>query len=1101
MIYDDIGDNTKANKSINITDDIYENYKYLQFPIVVANSTLTIKFVNNETILTFGYSSNELVGNNVRMLMPNNVASKHDQYVKNYIEGGIPKIIGTQGRRVIGKRKDGSDIELVLTISEIKRNNEMLFVAAFQDVSLLVEQLNIELTTQKRKYKTILKNIFSPIIVTDDKLNIEFINEETLNVFEYTEGELIGKSLKILLAPNIADNYSTTNTDISKIIDIVGEKVIGITKSGRDISLVLSVSEFIENNNTFYAAAFQDITELEKQQKKEIEIRESISRAKASFVANMSHEIRTPMNGIMGMLTLLNDEENLNVIQKDYVNTCLNSAESLMAILDDILLFSKAESNSIELEQIPFNLNTLVEDVAYIMSSNISIDKKDNLDFVTYIQSNVPLNLLGDPGRLRQILLNLVGNAIKFTSSGEIAIDISVANNSNTIDSTDITSTKGKISATSKITLLFEVSDTGIGISKQQQENLFQKFYQADSGINRKYGGTGLGLAICKLLVEKYNGNITVNSRLGRGSTFSFTAQFLIDNIKTSAYGLNDNDTKILKGKRIFVIDDNATNCYVLRDLLEGFGCYVEISQNGINGIELLRIAKLQGNPFDVLLLDYHMPNMDGIDVAIALNDIGIKVKILALSSSIDHNKLLSQPNIYACTSKPLRKSQFLYLLIHSLLNTNEKLNKDLDVLKYINNNNNYDNKSKFVVTENNKNGHKVILVAEDNEVNRNVIKRFLNKLGFYIIEAKNGLEAILLLEKNSGIDLILMDIHMPQMDGIEAIKIIKEKGFTAPIIVLTADITPETRQQCDDLNIDGFMRKPIQYNKLMDVISKQFMEKKRVIKILIVDDLNSNQIILNHCITKISGDLRENIEIKTDFAANGRDAIKKHADEYYDITFMDIEMPVMNGIDATIELKKLYKNRFIIGMTGYDDNEQHKKFKNSGMDDVLIKPVNIKHLQVILIKYEKIIDNKNNDNNNNNDSDIVNNNEIINNDDIDFSKLDSIFEGDHEIKKLTFNEWKTSTQSLIDRIGYEGYSYKNNDYNTKEIYNNTKKVIHSIKGSSYQLGINRVGNKCRDMELLLENDILNSNNININNEIDILMNLINRAFYLIDML
>ena len=1015
----------------------YSNYQNLITPIVVANENLNIIFINKATILTFGYSESELLTKNVKMLMTEGIANRHDEYIQNYKSGEMPKIIGTQGRTVKGKKKTGEIIDLVLSLSETWNGNQVTFIATFQNIT----RWSNKLKAQKEKYEVILNNVLSQIVVADDQLIINYVNKATEITFGFNKKELIGKSVKILMPSEIAcnhDNYFQNYLDGNKpkVMGTTGRKVKGKKKDGTFIDLVMSISEFQEDGNRYFMAAFQDITDLEKQQSEQIKILESVAQTKASFVSNMSHEIRTPMNGIFGMLTLLNEEDNLDIVQKDYVKTCLSSAESLMNILDDILLFSKAEANSIELESIPFNLNTLIEDIACIMGANIPKHKKDNLDLVTYIQPDVPFNLIGDPGKLRQILLNLLSNAIKFTDNGEIAVEVFME-------------------STNPLVLKFEINDTGIGLSKEQQKNLFQKFYQADVSISRKYGGTGLGLAICKLLVEKFKGEISVNSRLGRGSTFSFTTQLKVNElIKDNMLFDNIMDFEVLRGTRIFIIDDNATNCCSLSDLLEKYGCYTETSKSGRDGIERLKIAKIKSQKFDVLLLDYHMPDMNGLEVAGILDKYGFDdLKILALSSSLDHKILMNQSNVYACTSKPIRKKQLLYLLCNSLL-PNQQLNKDIENKdienKDIDKNNRIINKFSNSELKNT-----TVLIIEDNQVNREVIINFLNKIGFATKFAKNGLEALEILNSKENnkvnIDIIITDIHMPLMDGIELIKIIKNLKMEIPIIVLTADILQETKDMCLSLNVDHFMRKPVYLQELIEVMKKVLDKEsnEKPVKqyhILVTDDIESNQLILKRYLEKISPNN------KIDIANNGLEAVNLYKKNgFYDIVFMDVNMPIMDGIQATENIKNMNKDQIVIGLTGYDDEKEYTNCKNAGMNDILIKPIQINSLKNIYIKYIDMASLSRTS-----EKKLTKINDTM----IDHNILKNIYDNDKELMDQAINAWKNYAQSISDNI---------NKYNQEKDYHNLSCELHSIKGSSYQVGLSKIGDSAKDIELLIK--------------------------------
>lgn len=373
-------------------------------------------------------------------------------------------------------------------------------------------------------------------------------------VFGYPREELVGKKVEILLPERFRGIHVHHRTNYSKHPQArpmgAGRELLGLKRNGTEFSVEISLSPIQSAHRHFVSVAIRDITERKevialKEANKALglakERAESASQAKAKFVANMSHEIRTPMNGIFGMLSLLKDTT-LDKAGRSYVDTCLRSAESLLAVLNDILLYSKADAGAIELEHIPFNLNSTIEDVLHMVSSNVS--PSQDIDITSMVKMNVPIFLLGDGLRLRQVLLNFLSNAVKFTKYGEVSLDVSLR-------------------AKEPLVIQFDINDTGIGISEEDQERLFAPFSQADASVTRQFGGTGLGLAICKHLVQLFGGQIALQSRLGRGSTFSFTvANFRIDPAHTGhslAQALDvDEDLGFLKDLRVLIVDDNA---------------------------------------------------------------------------------------------------------------------------------------------------------------------------------------------------------------------------------------------------------------------------------------------------------------------------------------------------------------------------------------------------------------------------------------------------------------------------------------------------------------------------------------------------------------
>ena len=536
--------------------------------------------------------------------------------------------------------------------------------------------------------------------------------------------------------------------------------------------------------------------ELKNEQDEKIKLNQSIATAKSFLLANMSHEIRTPLNGIYGMLTLLSETTDLDNKQKDYIDTCLRSTENLITIIDDILLLSKAESNTMKLEEVYFNLNNLIEDVLAVASSHISKEKK--LSLVYIIHPLVPLNLIGDPNKLKQILTNLLNNAIKFTTYGQIVLEITVV--------------EQKYSK--NLTLQFEVSDTGIGIQKEDQSKLFQPFNQVDKSTTRKEQGTGLGLSICKKLVECFNGEIWVQSKLGRGSTFYFTIKIQVDNDDQTknGYGLNSNDIKLLEGKKIIIIDDNSTNCVSLKNLLETFGCIITTTQSSIDGIDIIKTFTLKGNNFDILILDYNMPHLNGNDIIKMVIDMNINLKIILSSSTYLNKHHINKLNVKAFLPKPIRRSELLKTLLEVII---EPFDYEKTPKKSL-----YNLKNKKDCLKKNNNKCKILLV-EDSKINREVMKKYLEECGYETVEALTGISAVDIVLNDPTFNLILMDVHMPIMDGIDASSVIKKNKIDIPIIILTADITDHTKKKCHEIGVDDYILKPVQMDRLFKSIDK----------------------------------------------------------------------------------------------------------------------------------------------------------------------------------------------------------------------------------------------------------------------------------------
>ncbi|HSK17138.1 MAG TPA: PAS domain S-box protein [Gaiellaceae bacterium] len=737
--------------------------------IVTVDSEANVTSWNPAAERLFGYTRDEAIGRNVDDLVARSPEVRAEAEDVNRQAAGREQIHLVTRRT----RKDGTLVDVDVVAAPIVVGGEPVATfAIYHDVS--------ELQRQKQYLSSLLEVSPTAIVTIDRDANVTSWNPAAERLFGYTREEALGRNVDELVASSAelrseATGYSTQASG--------GGYVRGTTRRVRKDGTIVDVDLLAapvvvggEQVGTF--AIYHDISELVGARREA----DAANRAKSAFLATMSHEIRTPMNAVIGMSGLLLETE-LTREQREFAEVIATSADALLTIIDEILDFSKIEAGKLELEHDAFELRGCLESALDVVAARAA---EKGLDLAYLLDPEVPRSIVSDPTRLRQILINLLSNGVKFTEAGEVVASAS----SQPLDD-------------GRHRLHFSVRDTGIGIAPERMDRLFQSFSQVDASTTRRYGGTGLGLAISKRLAEMMGGTVWADSEPGEGSTFHVT--IVAEAARSLPESYEEPSQPDLSGKRVLVVDDNATNREILVRYAESWGMRAQTTGSPGEALEWVR----RGDPFDLALLDMQMPEMDGLALARALRrERDAKTLPLVLLSSLGRRPEDGPARVgfAAQLAKPIKASQLYETLVGVLAARSSAAPAPAACA------------AAPAASQPLR-----ILLAEDNEMNRKVALALLARMGYGADLAANGLDALAALERKRY-DVVLMDVEMPQLDGLETTRRIRARwpGEGGPrVIAMTAKAMQGDRELCLEAGMDDYLAKPIRRQELAEALAR----------------------------------------------------------------------------------------------------------------------------------------------------------------------------------------------------------------------------------------------------------------------------------------
>ena len=828
----DITEQLHARNALRRSEEKYrtilENIEDGYFEVDLTGS---LTFFNDALCRITGYPKDKLMGMNNREYMDEETGRKvYKTYMKIFETGEPVKGI----EYAILKDGDKKHVETSVSLMRDKRGRPIGFRGVLRDVSIrkqaeekikqysenleeMVEQRTEDLQKSEEKYRTILENIEDGYYEVDLAGDLTFFNDAVCRITGYPEDELMGMNNREY---TVEENASKLYREYNKVYETgMPTKSLDweiVKKDGTAGSLETSISLITDSEGQpkGFRGIIRDVTERKELDREIIEKSrqaEEATKAKSEFLANMSHEIRTPLNGIVGMAELALDTR-LDDNQKNIFHTINNEANALQDVINEILDFSKIEAGKFDLEETPFDLRVTIEDVANSFAYRA---EQKGLDFISFLAPDVPSHLIGDPARLRQIMVNLMGNALKFTHEGELYV-------------------KGELveEIEDRVKIRFSVMDTGVGIPEDRHATIFDSFTQADGSTTRNYGGTGLGTTISKQLAEMMGGEIGLESEEGKGSTFWFTALFGKQEEKKWIPAAKDLDLNNLK---VLIVDDNQTNRFVLMEYVKSWGCLPVEAVDGKEALIVFRDAVSSENPFDLILTDFQMPEMSGFDLAKEIKTIDTlkRVPIIVLTSAgkKGDGRSCKEIGINGYLTKPIRQDEMRKAIVSVLgLSTDRETGSMPEIV------------TRHSLSEDYRKEIQILLV-EDYPTNQQVAMRHLMKGGYQVDLAEDGSQAVKAYKRKSY-NLIFMDIQMPIMDGYAAtqeIRKIETRNLEqstinnpkstinnqqstiqrVPIIAMTAHAIKGYRERCLEAGMDDYIAKPLRRKELLTIAEK----------------------------------------------------------------------------------------------------------------------------------------------------------------------------------------------------------------------------------------------------------------------------------------